>query len=260
MKRFLAFFLVVLMLMPTCFASFVATSDTFPEAGTCYVEIETEVISTGGGPRGGRKATKEQIEAAVKSPKTVITEAQREAAKQELGLSNSTRATWTYLQGYVVYSQSTSYNCGPAAVQAALRYINGYAPAQSSVASGCSTTTAGTYVSNMVTYINGQQSRRVYEAEYYYQFTGDFNTDLYDGVVVRKAPAIVGLYFNMDQGWAYNSGLHFMSVYGAMSDKSRFALADPWVGYAGLTNIGWSYAKSAQEISSAYDSDLGLLH
>ena len=274
MKRFLAFFLVVLMLMPTCFASFVATSDTFPEAGTCYVEIETEVISTGGGPRGGRKATKEQIEAAAKIHDTGISETQREAARQKLGLSNSTRATWTYLDGYIVYSQSTAANCGPAAIQAALKYINGYTPSQSEIAYRCHTVQRGesyldldmgTHIYDMVNYINTQQSERTYVPQYRYTSSSGLGTDLFDAITIYEVPPIIGLAFDEEDGWFYDTGGHIMSVYGGMDDESRFALADPWIGYSGSglagDGIGWSYAKPYSLILAAFEStEIGVMY
>ncbi len=55
----------------------------------------------------------------------------------------------------------------------------------------------------------------------------------------------------------------FMSVYGAKSDKSEFALADPWIGYSnsGLAGNGWSYSKSATDIFKAYNSvNIGLMY
>ena len=54
-----------------------------------------------------------------------------------------------------------------------------------------------------------------------------------------------------------------MSVYGAMSDKSKFALADPWIGYSnsGLSDNSWSYSKSATDIFNAYNSvNIGLMY
>ena len=61
----------------------------------------------------------------------------------------------------------------------------------------------------------------------------------------------------------YSSDGHFMSVYGAKSDKSEFALADPWIGYSnsGLAGNGWSYSKSATDIFKAYNSvNIGLMY
>ena len=54
-----------------------------------------------------------------------------------------------------------------------------------------------------------------------------------------------------------------MSVYGAKSDKSEFALADPWIGYSnsGLAGNGWSYSKFATDIFKAYNSvNIGLMY
>ena len=86
---------------------------------------------------------------------------------------------------------------------------------------------------------------------------------LYSGVVTYDAPPIIGMAFSSNDGWLYSSGGHFMSVYGAMSDKSEFALADPWIGYSnsGLSGNSWSYSKSATDIFNAYNSvNIGLMY
>jgi len=112
-----------------------------------------------------------------------------------------------------------------------LRYLNGSAPTQDTIAVGCKTTsTAGTYISDMVTYINSMQSKNRYTSKYQANST-NMSSYLYSGIVSYGAPPIIGMAFSSSNGWLYSSGGHFMSVYGAKSDKSEFALADPWIGY-----------------------------
>lgn len=79
----------------------------------------------------------------------------------------------------------------------------------------------------------------------------------------KKKSACPRQKFSSSNGWLYSSGGHFMSVYGAKSDKSEFALADPWIGYSnsGLAGNGWSYSKSATDIFKAYNSvNIGLMY
>lgn len=86
---------------------------------------------------------------------------------------------------------------------------------------------------------------------------------LYSGIVSYGAPPIIGMAFSSSDGWLYSSDGHFMSVYGAKSDKSEFALADPWIGYSnsGLAGNGWSYSKSATDIFKAYNRvNIGLMY
>lgn len=254
MKKTLSVLLVSIMLFSfntVVFAGENNASDDFVEAKTVYVGIETRSIDTTTSV-GALPATIEDIaESNRMQDKPVITEP-----------TVMPRATWTYLSDYYVYNQTTSYNCGPAAVQAALRYLNGSTPTQADIAEGCKTTTNGTYLSDMLTYINDEQSENTYISKY--QATSAKMKDyLYSGVVTYDAPPIIGMAFSSSDGWLYSSGGHFMSVYGATSDKSSFALADPWIGYSnsGLTDKPWSYSKSATDIFNAYNSvNLGLMY
>ena len=264
MKKFVSAFLVLVFLFANCVASYatVETSYEFPTAGTCYVEPENDAFSAGSGPRGGRAATREQLEAISKLPKEVLTKEQLQR-KSEFTSSGQTRANWIWLSGYIVYSQSTEANCGPACIQSALKYLTGSAPAQSVVARACNTTQSGvnmgTYVYDMVVYINSMQTRHTYrQCSYLSQDT--FTEFLHTGITAYNAPPIIGMWLDPDDGWAYEASSHFMSVYGAMSDESRFALSDPWIGYAGITEVGWSYAMPANIIYDAYNLIVGMMY
>lgn len=169
--------------------------------------------------------------------------------------------SWKYLSNYTVYNQLTSYNCGPATVQAALNYL-GYNPSQADIARGCKTTTNGSYINDMVSYINKQQSK--------YRYTGRFNESssemsryLYSGLTNSNVAPIIGMTFSTSDGWLYSTNGHFMSVYGAKSDRSSFALADPWIGYSGsgLNGQSWTYTKSTSTIYKAYNKvNIGLMY
>ena len=76
--------------------------------------METRSADSANIPLGARSATAKDIAESNALPnKPVVSE-----------FIVTPRASWTYLSGYFVYNQTTSYNCGPAAVQAALRYLN----------------------------------------------------------------------------------------------------------------------------------------
>lgn len=255
MRKSISFVLAVAMLFSlntVAFASESKESDGFQEAGTVYVEVETRSVDSAATPSGALPATAENIaESNLMQDKPVNSES-----------TVMPRASWTYLSGYLVYNQTTSYNCGPAAVQAALRYLNGSTPTQATIAESCGTTTSGTYLADMLTYINDEQDENTYISKYQANSTNMKNC-LYSGVVTYDAPPIIGMAFSSNDGWLYSSGGHFMSVYGAMSDKSEFALADPWIGYSnsGLSGNSWSYSKSATDIFNAYNSvNIGLMY
>lgn len=258
MKRFFSLLIVATMLFSINTIAYaseveVVSGDEFIEATPIYVDVETRLMETSTSPAGALPATTADIEASSN-------------IKDEIVVSDNegiTRAvTWTYLSNYVVYNQITSYNCGPASVQAALKYIKGDTPTQAKIAEGCKTTTSGTYLSDMLTYINGQQSTRKYVSKYEAD-SDTMKSCLYSGVVTYNVAPIIGMAFSSDDGWLYSSGGHFMSVYGATSDKSKFALADPWIGYSGsgLSNNSWSYSKSSTDIYNAYSSkNIGLMY
>ena len=234
MKKLVSIVLTIAIILSMSIVTFAAETsedDECPEAGKIYVEVETRAVDTNTMPIGARPARKEDMEAAEQmNHKLMIT-------SQPV----SQRATWTYLPNYYVYNQTTSYNCGPACIQAALKYLTGSAPSQSTVASGCNTTgITGTYIADMVAYINTQQSQNTYESRYNLS-SYSMKSALYSGIMTYDAPPIIGMYFYQEDGWDYSSTRHYMSVYGTMSDKSKFALADPWIGYA---NSGLSDRKS----------------
>lgn len=176
MKRFFSLILTVAMLFSintVAYASEVASGDEFVEATPIYVDVETRLMETFTSPAGALPATTTDIEASNNMEDKIVASANEDLTRA---------ATWTYLSNYLVYNQTTSYNCGPASVQAALKYINGNTPTQAKIAEGCKTTTSGTYLSNMLTYINGQQSANKYVSKY------NANSDtmkscLYSGVV-----------------------------------------------------------------------------
>lgn len=165
----------------------------------------------------------------------------------------ATRATtWSHLPGtFTLYFQTTNYNCGPACVQSTIKYINGSAPAQSTVATGCKTTTNGTYLSDMVAYLNSKQTENRY-VSVYQEDNSTFSSCLYSAVHYLEVPAIVGFACSTSDGWAYNSGGHFTCINAARDDKGAFQLADPLIGYlGGSTHF---YQKSITDLYEAYDS------
>jgi predicted double-glycine peptidase len=259
MKRLLSLILVGVLLLSLNVVAFAneTADDEFVKAGEIYVEPE-EITRNSyiGGPAGAIPATEEQLAAA----------GQYEEEEILFQPINTTRATWTYLPNYYVYNQTTYYNCGPASIQAALRYINGSTPAQSEIARWCGTTSDGSHIESMTSYINteGIQSRR----NYVYVLDSSkslMKTRLHTGIMGYDAPPIIGMVFWESDGWYYDTPGHFMSVYGVKSDQSEFALADPWIGYAttdpDLAGVAWSYSKDADTIYRAFSSyNIGYMY
>lgn len=234
-------------------ASAVTSGDDFKEVGTIYVAPEANTLDNATSPAGALPATSQDMAEASQTPDQSVPEVE----------NVETRASWFYLNDtFYVYNQTTSYNCGPACVQAAIYYLKGSTPSQSSIASGCGTTSSGTYLSNMKTYINEHQSVRKYYTKYN-AASSVMTSALYSAVVVYDVPAVIGLSFSSSDGWLYSSGGHFMTVYGTKSDRTSFALGDPWIGYSGsgLTDHSWFYTKSASTIYDAYrNTNIGLMY
>jgi predicted double-glycine peptidase len=253
MKKLLLMSLTLTMLLSTSIVSFANEGNSkkeIIEAKTVYVGGESRPLSikSAQAPKGALPA-RPQDKSGFKKEEIVHESKALQAV------------SWNYLSGYTVYNQLTSYNCGPATVQAALKHL-GYTPSQSDIARGCKTTTNGSYIADMVSYINRQQSK--------YRYTGRYNESssemsrlLYSGVTNSNVAPIVGMTFSTSDGWLYSTNGHFMSVYGAKSDKSSFALADPWIGYSGsgLNGQSSTYTKSTSTIYKAYNKvNIGLMY
>jgi predicted double-glycine peptidase len=257
MKKLLLMSLSLAIFLSTTSISFAEgnSREEFVEAKAVYVGVERHPsdLNSAPAPKGALPA-KPQHKSGYKSDAVV---------KQNASLQ-ATASSWNYLSGYIIYNQISSYNCGPATVQAALTYLVGdwNTPDQSTIAQGCNTTTNGSYINDMVAYINRQQKK--------YKYTGRFNENLagmrnalYSGVSNSNVAPIIGLTFSTSDGWPYSTNGHFVSVYGAKSDKSSFALADPWIGFSGsgLSGQSSSYSKSASALYKAYNRvNIGLMY
>jgi len=72
------------------------------------------------------------------------------------------------------------------------------------------------------------------------------------------APAIVGIAITVSDGWFYDTCGHAISIYGVMSDISKYMIADPWGGY--VNQPTWQqYTKSSSALWEAYDSNQGYI-
>ncbi len=169
-------------------------------------------------------------------------------------------ASWILTsRSFYYFAQETNYSCGPACVRMILRNITGVTYSESTIRSGCKTTTSGTYLSNMVTYTNSLQNHNYYVARYQQSKT-NMQNDLYSGITTFDSPPIVGLRESIVNGWNYNLSAHFVALYAVRSDKSSFLLTDPWSGYIGdLANRDLN--KSISELYDAYNSvNVGFMY
>lgn len=250
MKRFkkLSLFLVATLMMATPFSAYAASEHAVPSDGTNYTQISREVQRsvTVGGAREAR--VQDVIDSLQLSKKSEFVSEQNNL--------NSTNASWYQLSdmsSFVYYAQAKNYSCGAASVRMALRYLTGSDYSESTIRTGCSTTTSGTYLSDMKTYINKQQSSNSYITKYGATKT-TLKDNLYSGIVTYDAPPILGLCESTSSGWPFDLPAHFVAVYSVKSDKSEVAIADPWAGYVSSTSSYKWYDKSTDDLYTAYNA------
>ena len=183
---------------------------------------------------GAAEATDEQVDYWNNQDKANESDVNRTETEALAELSPNTRAaSWILTSRYFYYyGQEKGYSCGPACVKMALRNITGIAYSESVIRTGCNTTPSGTYLSDMVEYINEMQDHNLYVARYL-QTKATMQSNLYTGIVNWDAPPIIGVRESTTSGWNYNLGGHFVTVYAVSSDKSAFLISDPWSGYIG---------------------------
>ena len=252
MKRFkmLCLSLAVVLLMATSLSAYAADAHLVPVDGTDYTQIsqdEKQVSFSG----GAREATEQQV-----AESLLHTDNRALALELETATTNSTRASWYQLDdmsSFVYYAQAVNYSCGPACVRMALRYLTGTQYSESTIRTGCGTTTSGTYLSNMKTYINNEQSVNSYATKFNASKT-TMKNNLYSGIVSFDSPPIIGLKESTSAGWAFDLSAHFVTVYSVKSDKSEVAIADPWAGYVSSTSSYKWYDKSTDDVYTAYSA------
>lgn len=157
--------------------------------------------------------------------------------------------TWSFLEPFTLYSQINNHYCAPACVQSVLKYINGSAPSQITIASGCNTTSNGTTMPNMINYLNTKQTANVYEGFYVHDQTR-LARYLYFDIHNRGIPSIISFACSTDQGWLYDSNGHVSCVVSARDDRGAFVIADPLVGYLGYEEI--AYIKTIGELYEVF--------
>lgn len=172
---------------------------------------------------------------------------------KESSASKSATASWVYTSdssnAFYYYAQELSYSCGPASVRMALKALSNLMLNENVIRTGCGTSTDGTYIADMTSYMTSMQSDYSYSSKYSI-LSSLFHSNLYNAVS-DGAPPIVGIKTSTTDGWFYNTSGHFIVPYAVMSDKSSYALADPWGGYAGVDSWKW-YTKSASDLWGAY--------
>lgn len=211
---------------------------------------------------GASEATEEQVQRGNSVKKADISTANRTEAEAYATIDPNSRATsWLYTTRYFYYyGQETNYSCGAACVKMALRNITGTTYSEAAVRTGCNTTsTAGTYLVDMVEYINEEQDYNFY-VERYRQTKASMQEDLYEGITYWDAPPIIGVRETTANGWNYNLSAHFVIIYAVTSSQSTFAVTDPWSGYIG-DNANRDISVSVNDLYTAYNAvNIGYMY
>lgn len=158
------------------------------------------------------------------------------------------RASWVYLDPFTYYDQQRGNSCTVACLRMALKYITGSTPSEDTI---IKSTGVPCSINNAVTYFNDYTTDYEYTAKFQAS-KSTMKTDLYNAVN-NEVPPIVGLNPTLDDGWPYEFRSHAVTVYSVMSDKSQFAVCDPYAGYADEPESRW-YDRTADEMFRAYDA------
>jgi len=166
-------------------------------------------------------------------------------------------ATWVEIDDFYYYGQEKSTSCGPASVKMALKGLTGITYSESTIRTGCQwSSSTGATLENCTTYLNSEQSIYDYDDKYSV-LKSLFNSNMYNAVS-DGAPPIVGIVTTTEDGWFYNTSGHALAIYAILSDKSQYALADPWGGYADNDDWKW-YTKTDDDLFDAYDWNKGYI-
>ena len=177
---------------------------------------------------------------------------------------STTSTAWEYLPGFVVYNQQKSDYCGLACIQTVLRYKYNIVVQQADLEDYCGYVEGrGTTIPRLYDYLYYNHSALQYLMVKDYVGIDLMKDCLSDAIETYDRPAIIGLYCSTENGWLYSLVGHAVTVYGARADQAYYALGDPWIGYinSGITDIPWTYPKSADDLFEAYDLlDYGLIY
>jgi len=177
---------------------------------------------------------------------------------EDVNPTNPKTSTWNVITPFVYYGQELSNSCGAAAVKMLLKALVGVEYSESSIRTGCQySPTNGITIANSVAYINSVQTVHTYSTKYSIVQSW-FVNNLYNSIT-NDCPAIISIIASSEDNWFYTTSGHALTLFGVLSDKSAFVIADPWGGYAGVS--AWcEYTKSTSDIYTVYYWSHGYLH
>lgn len=179
------------------------------------------------------------------------------ARDEKIAGAASVAATWAQVTT-TYYAQETSYSCGAACARMALKQLTGITYSESAVRTGCNTTTGGTAMGDILTYLNNTQSVHGYFVNYS-ATKSTLMSNIYGAIASNQALPIVGIKESTAGNWPYNLTKHGIVIHSVLSDKTTVGLCDPWAGWIGdMPN--YSYDRTADQLYSAYSGGGNLGH
>ena len=140
------------------------------------------------------------------------------------------------------FKQDNSYYCGPATTKQTVHFIKRTSSSQATIATAIGTTTAGSNLTDMMTYINNNQTRRDYI------IVTNPSEDLIQSIVeysVRNlAPTVCRLKIATGGNWLYSSSGHYMNLSAFTNYGANIQVCDPYLGWVTSTSTGKYYVTS----------------
>lgn len=214
-----------------------------PSVGERNISARVAALDSSVMSSGAREATEEQMQQAAANEKNLVEET------DEGGIMPL--ATW-YSLSMTYYGQETNMSCGPACVRMVLKNLTGTSYSEETIRDNTNySSTDGTYLSDLVSYLNSEQSKIKY-GTHYKKWKSTMKNNLYTSIATNSAPAIVGVRSSASDGFPYSgTGGHFVTVYAITSDKASEMLCDPWAGYVNEDDNRW-YEISSDDLYDGY--------
>ena len=152
------------------------------------------------------------------------------------------------------YGQETEVSCGPACVRMVLECLTGNSYDEKTIRDNTNySDEAGTYLYNLVPYLNQEQDKHEY-LEFYRVSEEKMRDLLYSGLANFSKPAIIGIRPSASVAFPWNgSNGHFLVVDGCNASKSVVSVLDPWAGYSNNDEYKW-YDLEMGDLYDGYDA------
>lgn len=170
-------------------------------------------------------------------------------------------ADWVTLRKSITIIDQEQHNyCGPACVSAIIKYFYNFQISQTYIANACNIQTSGTYLSDLVDFLDKNQNENVYVPLYKVDKLKFLNA-IYLGIFDNDAPSLLGIAFQKSAVWKYNTDGHFVLGVAIKRDRSSVSIGDPNIRYIDSGCSDGTYEISNTLIYNAYNSvNIGMAY